>query len=120
MSAASVVAELTEIDALPGAKVEPSVSDGDVDAHTGNDALGMCGHVVRTFEDMSIVRHILRYEPVVNSFHVTPHVRIPVLTNAQRTTRMLHKEIEQSRLWQLRQVSEHFIRYQMEATGLRL
>ena len=52
MSAASVVAELTEIDALPGAKVEPSVSDGDVDAHTGNDALGMCGHVVRAFEYM--------------------------------------------------------------------
>ena len=120
MSATSVVAELTKIDALPGAKVEPSVSDGDVDAHTGNDALGMCGHVVRAFKYMSIVRHILRYEPIVNSFHVTPHVRVPVLTNAQRTTRMLHKEIEQSRLWQLRQVSEHFIRYQMEATGLRL
>ena len=33
---------------------------------------------------------------------------------------MLHKEIKQTLLWQLRQVSEHFIRYQMEATGLRL
>ena len=120
MSAATVVAELAEIDALPGAKVEPSVGDGNVDAHTGNDALGMCGHVVRTFEDMSIVRHILRYEPVVNSFHVTPHVRIPVLTNAQRTTRMLHKEIEQSRLWQLWQMTKHFICYQMEAAGPRL
>ena len=120
MSAATVVAKLAEIDALPGAKVEPSVGDGNVDAHTGNDALGMCGHVVRTFEDMSIVRHIFRYKPIVNSLHVTPHVRIPVLAYAQRTTRMLHKEIEQSRLWQLRQVPEHFIRYQMKAAGLRL
>ena len=82
MSAASVVAELTKIDTLPGAKVEPSVSDGDVDAHTRNDALGMSGHVVRAFKNMSIVRHILRYEPVVNSFHVVPHVRVPVLTDA--------------------------------------
>lgn len=51
MSAASVVAELTKIDALPSAKVEPSVSDGNVDAHTGNDALGMCWHIVRAFEE---------------------------------------------------------------------
>ena len=47
MSATSVVSELTKIDALPGAKVEPSVSDGNVDAHTGNYALSMCGHIVR-------------------------------------------------------------------------
>ena len=120
MSAASVVAELAEIDALPGAKVEPSVSDGNVDAHTGNDALRMGGHIVRAFKDMSIVRHIFRYKPIVNSLHVTPHVRIPVLAYAQRATRMLHKEIEQSRLWQLRQVPEHLIRYQMKAAGLRL
>lgn len=82
MSAASVVTELAKIDALPSTKVEPSISDGDIDAHTGNDALGMCGHIVRAFEDMSIVRHIFRYKPIVNSLHVTSHVRVPVLTNA--------------------------------------
>lgn len=120
MSAATVVAELTKVDALPSSKVEPSVGDGDIDAHTGNDALGMSGHVVRAFEDMTVVRHIFRYKPVVDSLHVTPYVRIPVLANAERATRVLHKEVEQSRLWQLRQVPEHFIRYQMEATGLRL
>lgn len=82
MSAASVVAELAEIDALPGAKVEPSVGDRDIDARARDYALGMCGHVIRAFKNMSIVRHILRYEPVVNSFHVVPHVWIPVLTYA--------------------------------------
>ena len=61
MSAATVVAKLAEIDALPGAKVEPSVGDGNVDAHTGNDALGMCGHIVRAFEDVTVVRHIFRH-----------------------------------------------------------
>ena len=82
MSAATIVAELAEVYALPSSNVEPSIGDGDIDAHTRNDALGVCGHIVRAFENMSIVRHILRYEPVVNSFHVTPHVRIPVFTNA--------------------------------------
>ena len=81
MSAASVVAELAEVDALPSAKVEPSIGDGDVDAHTGNDTLGMCGHIVRAFEDMTVVRHIFRYKPIVNSLHVTPHVRVPVLAS---------------------------------------
>ena len=70
MSAASVVAELTKIDALPGAKVEPSVSDGNVDAHTRNDALGMCGHIVRSSKYMTIVRHIFWQKPLVNSLHV--------------------------------------------------
>ena len=120
MSAATVVTELAEVNALPSAKVEPSVGDGNVDADTGNDALGMCGHIVRAFEDVTVVRHIFRYKPVVDSFHVVPYVRVPVLTDAERATRMLHKEIEQSRLRQLRQVPEHFIRYQMEATGLGL
>ena len=82
MSTASVVAELTKIYALPSAKVEPSVGDGNVDADTGNDALGMCGHIVRAFEDVTVVRHIFRYKPVINSFHVVPHVWIPILTNA--------------------------------------
>ena len=81
MSAASVVAELAKIDALPGAKVEPSIGDGNVDAHTGNDALGMCGHVVRAFEDMTVVRHIFRYKPIANSLHVTSHVRVPILAS---------------------------------------
>ena len=58
----------------------------------------MCGHIVRAFEDMTIVRHILGNEPVIDSLHITPYFRIPVLANAQRTACMLHKEIEQSRL----------------------
>lgn len=122
MSAATVVAELTKVDALPSSKVEPSVGDGDIDAHTGNDALGMCGHIVRAFEDVTVVRHIFRYKPVVNSFHVTPHVRVPVLADTQCAAGMLHKEIEQSCFRQLWQMPEHFVGYQMEATrpGLQL
>ena len=81
MSAASVVTELAEVNALPSAKVEPSVGDGNVDADTGNDALGMCGHIVRAFEDVTVVRHIFRYKPVVDSFHVVPYVRVPVLAS---------------------------------------
>ena len=116
----SFVTELTEIDALPRAEVQSAVSNGDIDAHASYDALRMGWHVVRIFKNVPIVRHVFRYESVENRLHVTSHVRIPVLANAERATRVLHKEIKQTLLWQLRQVPEHLIRYQMEATGLRL
>ena len=120
MSAASVVAELTKIDALPGAKVKPSIGDGNVDAHTGNDALGMCGHVITSLKCMLVVGCILWNKSVINAFEILTHRWIPILTNAQRTTRMLHKEVEQSRIRQLWKMSEYLIGYQMEAAGLRL
>ena len=82
MSATSVVAELTKIDALPGAKVEPSVSDGDVDAHTGNDALGMSGHVVTSLKCMLVVGCILWNKSVINAFQIFTDRWIPILTNA--------------------------------------
>lgn len=82
MSATSVVAELTKIDALPGAKVEPSVSDGNVDAHTGNDALGMSGHVVTSLKCMLVVGCILWNKSVINAFQIFTDRWIPILTNA--------------------------------------
>ena len=70
MSAATVVAELAKIDALPCAKVEPSVGDGDVDAHTRNDALGMCGHVITSLKCMLVVGCILLNKSVINAFQI--------------------------------------------------
>ena len=82
MSAATVVAELAEVDALPGAKVEPSIGDGDVDTHTGNDALGMCGHIVTSLKCMLVVGCILWNKSVINAFQIFTHRWIPILTNA--------------------------------------
>ena len=115
MSAATVVAELAKIDALPCAKVEPSVGDGDVDAHTRNDALSVSWHIIGPLKGVSVVRHILRHEPVVNRLHIPSYVRVPVLTNTQSTTGMLYEEVEQSRLRQLWQMPEYLIGYQMES-----
>lgn len=78
----AVVAELTEIDALPCSEVQSPVSDGDVNAHSRNDALRMSWHVVRTFKDVPVVVHVFRYEPIVNRLHVSSHIRVPVLAIA--------------------------------------
>ena len=70
MSAATVVTELAEVNALPSAKVEPSVGDGDIDAHAGNDALGMCGHIVTSLKCMLVVGRILWNKSVINAFQI--------------------------------------------------
>ncbi len=70
MSAASVIAELAEVDTLPSSKVEPSIGDGDIDAHTGNDALGMCGHIITSLKCMLVVGGILWNKSVINAFQI--------------------------------------------------
>ena len=70
MSAASVIAELAKVDALPDAKVESSIGDRNIDAHTGNDALGMCGHIVTSLKCMLVVGCILWNKSVINAFQI--------------------------------------------------
>lgn len=78
----AVVAELTEIDALPHAEIQSSVGDGNVDAYACYDALRMSWHIVRPFKDVSVFWHILRHKPVVDCPHVTSYVWVPVLAIA--------------------------------------
>lgn len=70
MSAASVVSELAEVDALPSAKVGPSIGDRDVDTHARNDALGVCGHIVTSLKCMLVIGCILWNESVINAFQI--------------------------------------------------
>ncbi len=57
-------------------------------------------HVVWAFGVMPVqllsVRPRLRYELVEGIAHVRPHVRIPILIQAQSAAGMLHEEIEQA------------------------
>ena len=78
----AVIAELTEIDALPHAESQSSVGDGNVDAHARNDALSVSWHIIGPLKDVSVARHVLRHKPVENRLHVTSHVRVPVLAIA--------------------------------------
>ena len=118
MSAASVVAELAEIDALPGAKVQPSARDGYGDADAAERALGMGGHIVGTLQHMVIVGFVLLDHPVENLFQVRPHIRVGILIDAQGATGVLDEEMQQPRLWQRGQMSHHFGGDEMESSAL--
>ena len=78
----AVVAEFTEIDALPRSEVQSPIGDGNVDAHARNDALIVSWHIIGPLKDVSVVRHVLRHEPVENRLHIPSYIRVPVLAIA--------------------------------------
>ena len=114
----AVVAELTEIDALPCSEVQSPVSNGNVDAYACYDALCVSRHVVRPFKDVSVVRHVLRHEPVVNRLHVTPYVRVPVLAIA--FFRRDSAKLKQAWLCPRCSVSSHILNAQLVCCTKRL
>ena len=118
MSAASVVAELAEIDALPRAEVQSPVGDGDVNAHACYDALRMSWHIVWAFKDVPVVRHILWYESVVNRLHVSSHIWIPVLAIA--FFRRYSAKLKQAWLCPRCSVSSHMLKAQLVCCTKRL
>jgi hypothetical protein len=73
MPAASMVAELTEIDSLPGTEIQPAPGYRYVNARSRDNTLGMSGHIIRSFQSVLVIRLILRYEPVINIFHISTY-----------------------------------------------
>ena len=61
---AAVVAELAEVDALPGPEGEAPIGDGDGEAHTEEGTLGVSGHVVRSLHSVVIVGLAFPHEAV--------------------------------------------------------
>ncbi len=51
----SAVSELTEVDALPCAEVQPSVCYWNIDADAKQGTFGMCRHIVQSFKSVVIV-----------------------------------------------------------------
>ena len=81
LSASTVIAELAQIDSLPGSHIESAVSDrnGKTDSEKGT--LSMCWHIVRSFHGVLIVWLPFLYHVVQYGFHIRTHVRIVVLVD---------------------------------------
>lgn len=114
----SIITEFTEIDALPCAEIQATFSDGNADTYTAYCALGVCRHVIRSFKDMVIVWFVLFDQAIEYLLHVRAYVRISVFIDTQRTAGMLYKEVQESCLWQFREIIEYFSCYKMEPPAL--
>ena len=78
---ATVVAELAEVDTLPGAEVEAAIGDRDGEAHAEERALGMGRHIIGTLHGVVIVGLAFPHEAVHNLVQVGAHVGIGILVD---------------------------------------
>lgn len=95
---AAEIAELTEIDALPRAKVQPTTGNGDGDTDTTQRGFGVSRHIVGTLQRMLILRTVLRNQTVENRFHIHANIRIAVLVDAQSAAGVLREDVHDARL----------------------
>ena len=103
-----MIAELAEVNALPCAQIKMVARDRDVDADAADGALGVCWHVIGSFEGVHIIRGVLGNQPIEYVGKVGSYIRIGILVDGQGTTGMLHKEIQHSRLREFWQLSADF------------
>lgn len=103
-----MIAELAEVDALPCAQVKMAARYGDVDADTADGALGVCRHVVGSFEGVHIIGGVLGNQPIEDVGKVGSHIGIGILVDGQGAAGVLHKEVQHSRLRELGQLSADF------------
>ena len=110
-----VVSIFAEVDALPRPHVQTAIGDGNRQADSAECRLGMSRHVVGTFQRVLVLRSVLGNQPVENGLHVHAHIRVAVLVDAESATRMLREDIDDASLRELRQLSQNFIRHQVES-----
>ena len=75
--------ELTQIDALPGAQVQPTVRDRDGQTHAEKRTFGMGRHVVGAFQHVVIVGFSLPDQMVQDFLHVASHVGIGIFIDGE-------------------------------------
>ena len=76
---------------MPCTQIQFTFGYGDIEADACQATFGMGRHVVRTFEDMVVIRLVFFDETVVYFSHVSTHVRVGVLVDGERTTRVFDK-----------------------------
>ena len=113
----AVVAKLAEIDALPGAQIQPAAGNGNGDADAAEGRLGVGWHVVSALQRVLILRTIFRHKAIKNRFHIHTDIRVAVLVDAQSATGVLREDIHDTRLRQFRQFAYNLARHQMKSSS---
>ncbi len=80
---AAVVAELAQVDALPCAEIEATISDGEGESGAYYGGFYVGGHIVRTFISVEIIWGVFGNEAVKNCREVMAHIRVGILIESQ-------------------------------------
>lgn len=104
---------------MPGAEREASGGDGNGEAHAEERTFGMGGHVVESFHRVVVVGFAFAHKAVHDFAHVRAHIGVGILVDGECARGVLHKEVEQSCLWQrLRQMLHHLTRDEVASAAL--
>ena len=90
-SSAAVIAELAQVNALPCAKIQSSVGDGNSEADTKQRAFCMRRHIVSTFKHMVVVWLVLLDDMIHNLLHIASHVWVGILIHAEGASCVLYE-----------------------------
>lgn len=111
----SMVAELTQVYALPRSQIESAVGYGHRDRHSHDGRLGMCRHVIRSFERMYEIGFAVTYQTVEHRTEVTADIWIGIFIYRQGRRGVFYEQMQQAAMRQRRQCRHNLIGYQMEA-----
>lgn len=116
-----MVAVLTQIDPLPGAKGQLAITDGYRERRTQETGLHMGRHVICTLERMDEVRGAIRYQMVQVDLKVAPNIRIRIFIEGEGCRSMLNEHMQEPDPDQgkLRNRRYHFSCDQMESPAFR-
>ena len=78
-----MIAELAEIDSLPGSQIQAAIGDGNRQADSEQRAFGMSRHVIKAFHRVSVVWLSLLDHVIQDRIHIRPDIRIKILVDVQ-------------------------------------
>lgn len=110
-AAGNVVAVFAEVNALPGAHVEPPPGDGNGHAAAQHRSLQVGRHVVGPFVVVAVVRGVFGHHAVEVALKVLPHGGVGVLVDGQRGRSVLDEHVQQAHfdLSQFREFAFHHL-----------
>lgn len=117
-SSSPMVPEFTQIDSLPGPKVQAPVCYGDGHRLSGKGRFNVCRHIVGPFKCMDIMPGAFGNELVENCFKVNAHRGIGVFVDRQSGRCVLNKKMQQSCLRKVIQLIFDEVGYQVKPTWI--
>ena len=73
-----MVAKFAQVDALPGAQIQASVSDWNREGGSHESTFGMSRHIVGAFQSVEKIGLIFGHDMVEDGIEVAPHIGITV------------------------------------------
>ena len=82
---------------MPSTEIEAAVRDGDSEADSAEDGLGVCRHIVQAFEGMLVVGTAFGNQAVEDGLHIGTHIGVAVLVDGETATGVLGEDVDEAR-----------------------